>query len=219
MKRCSIIGLGMFGFSLARALHEEGHEVLAIDRNKEIIQKMKDYCTRAVLADATDRETLVALNVQDADFAVVGLGTRLDHSVLVTLHLKELGVKEVIVKAITEDHGKILRMLGATEVVYPEKDVALKLAVSLSSPNLLDHLPIMEGYSIVELAVPDSFVGKSLKDLQLRNTYGVQVIAIRELIPERMTMSPTADFVLKPSDILVIMGSNKALAKVQKLTS
>ena len=219
MKRCSIIGLGMFGFSLGRALHEKGHEVLAIDRNKDIVQKMKDHCTRAVLADATDKDTLMALNVQDADFAVVGLGTRLDHSVLVTLHLKELGVKEVIVKAITEDHGKILKMLGATEIVYPEKDVALKLAISLSSTNLLDHLPIMEGYSIVELAVPDSFVGKSLKDLQLRNTYGLQVIAIRELVPERMTMSPTSGFVLKPSDILVIMGSDEALEKVQKLIS
>lgn len=219
MKRCAIIGLGMFGFSLAKELHERGHEVLAIDRDKEIVQKIKDHCDRAVLADATDRDTLEALNVQDSDFVVVGLGTRLDHSVLVTLHLKEMGIKEIIVKAITEDQGKILGMIGATDVVYPEKDVAKKLALSLSSPNLLDHLPIMDGFSIIELAAAKKFIGKSLKDLQLRNTYGVQVIAIRELVPERMTMSPTADFVIKPSDIMVVMGSNEALAKIEALSA
>jgi trk system potassium uptake protein TrkA len=208
----------MFGFHLAKTLHERGLEVLAIDNNREVVQRIKDDCARAVLADATDRETLESLNVQDSDFVVVGLGTRLDHSVLVTLHLKELGVKQIMVKALTEEQGRILSMLGATDVIFPEKDMALKLATSLSSMNLLDHLPIMEGYSIVELATPEKFSGKSLKDLQLRNTYGVQVIAIRELVPERITMSPTADFVVKPSDILVIMGSNEALAKIDALT-
>jgi len=210
-KRCVIIGLGNFGFYLAKRLHELGHEVLAIDKNKDVIQKIKEHCTRAALADAIDKDTLVALNVPSVDFAVVGLGTRLDHSILVTLHLKELGLKEIIVKAMTEDHGKIMRTLGATEIIFPEKDMALKVAASLSSPNLVDHLPLTEGYSIIEMAPPTHFIGKTLKDLQLRNTYGVQVIAIRELVPERINMSPTADFVIKDSDILVIMGENETL--------
>jgi len=218
MKRCAVIGLGMFGFYVARGLYEKGHEVLAIDRDKDVIQKVKDYSTRAVMADATDRETLLALNVQDVDMAVVGLGTKLDHSILITLYLKEMGIKEIIVKATTEDHGKILNMLGATQIIYPEKDVALKLATSVSSPSLMDYLPLMEGYSIIELATPNQFIGKSLKDLQLRNTYGVQVIAIRELVPDRIVMTPTADFVLKESDILVIMGSNENLDKISELS-
>ncbi len=213
-KRCAIIGLGNFGFYLAKSLHEKGHEVLAIDKKKDVVQRIKDHCSRAVIADATDNETLKALHVPSVDFAVVGMGSSLDHSILVTLRLKELGVKEIIVKALTEDQGKILRLLGASEIIFPEKDVALKLAASLSSPNLVDHLPLMEGYSIVEIAPDQSFIGKSLKELQLRNTYGVQVIAIRELVPERINMSPTADFVIKDSDILVIMGADDKLVQI-----
>lgn len=217
MKRCAIIGLGNFGYYLAKALHERGHEVLAIDKDKDAVQRVKDHCARAVVTDASDRATLAALNVGDVDFAVVGLGTRLDHSVLVTMRLKELGVRSIVVKAITEDHEKIMQMIGATEVIFPERDMGLKVAASLSSPNLVDQLPIMEGYSIIELGPPKGFIGKSLKDLQLRNTYGVQVIAIRELIPERVTMTPMADFVIKDSDILVIMGSDEALEKMSRM--
>lgn len=217
-KRYVVIGLGRFGFHLTKSLYEKGHEVLAIDMNKEVVHKVKDFCTQAVVANATDRETLEALNVQDVDVAIVGLGSPLDHSVLVTLHLREMGIKEIIVKAITEEHGKILQMLGASEVVYPEKDMALKLATSLSTPNVMDHLPLMPGFSIVELAIPNGFVGKSIKDLQLRNKYGVQIIAIKELVPERITSMPTPDFVMKDSDILVIMGSDESLGKISELS-
>lgn len=217
-KRYVVIGLGRFGFHLTKSLYEKGHEVLAIDMNKEVVHKLKDFCTQAVVADATDRETLDALNVQDMDAAVVGLGSPLDHSVLVTLHLREMGIKEIIVKAISEEHGKILQMLGASEVVYPEKDMALKLATALSTPNVMDHLPLMPGFSIVELAIPNSFVGKTIKDLQLRNRYGAQIIAIKELVPERLTSMPTPDFVLKDSDILVIMGSDESLGKISDIS-
>jgi len=216
-KRCAVIGLGRFGFHLTKSLYERGNEVLAIDRSKEVVQKVKDHCSKAVMADATDRETMEALNIFDVDFAVVGLGSPLDHSVLVTLHLREMGIKEIIVKAISEEHGKILQMLGASEVVYPEKDMAMKLAASLSSPNLLDHLPLMPGFSIVELACPNSFVGKTIKELQLRNNYGIQIIAIKELVPERISSMPTPDFTLKDSDILVIMGSDESLEKISAI--
>ncbi len=216
-KICAVIGLGRFGFHLTKSLYERGNEVLAIDRSKDVVQKVKDHCSKAVMADATDRETMEALNIFDVDFAVVGLGSPLDHSVLVTLHLREMGIKEIIVKAISEEHGKILQMLGASEVVYPEKDMAMKLAASLSSPNLLDHLPLMPGFSIVELACPNSFVGKTIKELQLRNNYGIQIIAIKELVPERISSMPTPDFTLKDSDILVIMGSDESLEKISAI--
>jgi trk system potassium uptake protein TrkA len=216
-KKCAVIGLGRFGYHLTKTLYDKGNEVLAIDQNKEVVQKIKDFSTRSVVANATDRDTLEALNIREVDFAVVGLGSPLDHSILVTLHLKEMGIKEIIVKAITEQHGKILQMLGASEIVYPEKDMAIKLATSLSSPNLIDHLTLMDGFSIVELAAPNSFVGKNIKELQLRNEYGVQVIAIKELVPERITSMPTPDFVVKDSDILVIMGSDESLEKVSSV--
>tara|TARA_B100000959_G_scaffold21478_1_gene20622 strand:- start:21860 stop:22531 length:672 start_codon:yes stop_codon:yes gene_type:complete len=213
-KKCAIIGLGRFGYHLTKTLFDKGHEVLAIDQNKTLIQKVKDFSTRSVVADATDRDTLEALNIREVDFVVVGLGSPLDHSILVTLHLKEMGIKNIIVKAITEQHGKILQILGATEVVYPEKDMAIKLATALTSPNLMDHLILMEGFSIVELAVPNSFIGKSIKELQLRYKYEVQVVAVKEVIPERITSMPKPEFIIKDSDILVIMGSDEDLEKV-----
>lgn len=216
MRRFVVIGLGMFGFYVAKTLYEKGHEVTAIDKNKEIVQKIKEFSTQAVVADATDKDTLTALGVQDVDVAVIGLGTSLDASVLVTLYLKEMGVKEIVAKAITEDHGKILRTIGATEIIFPEKDIAIKVSRSVSSPNLLDYLPLAEGYSIVEIAPPSSFIGKSIRNLQLRNRYTVQIIAVKELIPERINFIPSPDFIIKDSDSLIIMGRNEDLEKIEK---
>ncbi|MFW2331001.1 MAG: potassium channel family protein [Nitrospinota bacterium] len=214
MKKCAVIGLGAFGFYLTKSLYEQGHEVLAIDHDKDIVQKVRNFSSRAVVADATDKDSLAALDIALVDFAVVSLGTRIDYSILVTMSLKDLGVKEIFVKAITEEHSKVLTLLGVTEVVFPERDMAYKLATSLSSENLLDHLPLMDGYSIVEIAAPKDFIGKSLKELELRNRYAVQVIAIREIIPERILPNPLADFVIKDSDVMIIMGENDALAKL-----
>ncbi|MEK6545034.1 MAG: TrkA family potassium uptake protein, partial [Nitrospinota bacterium] len=159
---------------------------------------------------------LMAIGVQDADVAVIGLGTSLDASVLVTLYLKEMGVKDIVAKAITEDHGKILRNIGATEIIFPEKDIALKVATGISSTNLLDYLPLAEGYSIMEIAPSADFIGKSIRELQIRNRYTVQIIAIKELIPERINLIPSPDFIIKDSDSLILMGKNEDLEKIQK---
>ncbi|GMT42002.1 MAG: potassium transporter Trk [bacterium] len=216
MKRFAVLGLGKFGFYLARKLFENGHEVIAVDVDKEVVQNVKDYSTQAIIADATNKETLISLGIEEVDTAVVSLGTRMDHSILVTLHLKEIGLKEVVVKAITEDHRKILEIIGATQVIFPERDMAEKLALNLSSRNILDYLELSPGFSIMELAPPSGFIGKTIKDLQLRNVYGVQVIAIKELIPERMNLVPAPDTVIKESDILIVMGSDEALRSIEE---
>jgi len=122
-----------------------------------------------------------------------------------------------VAKALTEDHAKILESVGATEVIYPEKDMAIKTALRLCCPNVLEYLPLISGFSIQEIAPPEKFIGKNLRELDLRNKYGIQVIAIRELIPEKTTFVPKADFVLKDSDILVIMGEEKQLEKINAL--
>ena len=215
-KRFAVLGLGKFGFYLARRLYEQGHEVIAVDVDKEIVQNIKDYSTQAIIADATNKDTLISLGIEEVDTAVVSLGTRMDHSILVALHLKEIGLKEIVVKAITEDHRKILEIIGATQVIFPEKDMAEKLATSLSSRNIMDYLELSPGFSIMELAPTSAFIGKTIKDLQLRNIYGVQIIAIKELIPERMNLIPSPDSVIKESDILVVMGSDEDLRKVEK---
>jgi trk system potassium uptake protein TrkA len=128
-----------------------------------------------------------------------------------------MGTKRIVAKALTEDHAKILESVGATETIYPEKDMAIKTALKLSCPNVLEYLPLISGFGIQEIAPPEKFIGKNLRELDLRNKYGIQVIAIKELIPEKTTFVPKADFVLKDSDILVIMGEDKQLEKIGAL--
>jgi trk system potassium uptake protein TrkA len=215
MRSFAVIGLGKFGFNVARVLYELGQEVTAIDEEKEIVQKIQEFSTQAVVTDATVAENLLALGVNSVDVAVVSMGEKMDASILIALHLKEMGVPEIWVKAINEDHGKILKRLGVTEVIHVEKEMAERIAQSLSRPNVIDYLPVSEGYSIQEFAVPTAFTGKSLADLDLRRKYGVFVIAVKELIPERVVLNPEADFVFKDSDIMVILGSDVDLDKLK----
>jgi len=218
MRLFVVIGIGNFGFYTAQRLYELGSEVMVIDSNKERIQSIKDQVSRAVVADATDREVLEHLGVPDVDVAVVSVGDRMDISILITLYLKEMGVKEVRVKAVTEDHGKILEKIGASSVIFPERDSGVRLANSLSSPNIIEHLPLSAGYSILEIAASAKLVGKTLKELRLRNRFGVQVIAIKELVPDRMHMPPDPDFMIKDSDLLIVVGQDESLESLKKLS-
>jgi trk system potassium uptake protein TrkA len=218
MRLFVVIGIGNFGYYTAQRLYELGREVMVIDQNKERIQSIKDQVSRAVVADATDREVLERLGVPDVDVAVVSVGDRMDISILITLYLKEMGVKEVVVKAVTEDHGKILEKIGASNVIFPERDSGVRLANSLSSSNVIEHLPLSEGYSILEIAASAKLVGKTLKELRLRNRFGIQVIAIKELVPDRMHMPPDPDFVLKDSDLLIVVGQDESLESLKKLS-
>jgi trk system potassium uptake protein TrkA len=210
----AVIGLGSFGFNVARTLYERGYEVVAIDKDKDRIEEAKSFSSHAVLTDASAKENLEALGIRDMDVVVVSLGSAMEASILTVLHLHELGIKRIVAKASTEDHGKILDAVGATEVINPEKDMAVRTALKLTSPHILECLPLMSGVSIEEVAPPERFIGKSLRELDLRNKYGIQVIAVRELIPERTVYVPRADFVIKDSDVLIVMGDEKMLEKV-----
>lgn len=217
MIKFAIIGLGSFGSNIARTLYERGHEVLAIDKDREKIELAKSFSTHAVLMDSADKESLEAVGIREMDIVVVSLGPEMEASILTVLHLHELGIKRIIAKALTEDHAKILEAVGATEVIYPEKDMAIRTALRLTNPNVLECLPLMSGISIQEIAPPEKFIGKSLKELDLRNKYGIQVIAVRELVPERTIYVPRADFVIKDSDVLIVMGEEKQLDKLMSL--
>lgn len=216
MKQFAVIGLGNFGFYLATRLCEKGHEVLAIDMDPKRVQDIRDHVNRAVVADATDREAMEALGLKDMDAVVVSIGSHLSNSILSTLVMKDIGVSYILAKAHSEAHGRALEKIGALEVLFPERDLALTLAERLDNPNMLDYLPFMEGYSIVQFAPPREFIGKALYQLDLINRYGVQVMAVKELVPERMNMIPTAKFVVKDSDILILLGPNDALEKLRK---
>lgn len=216
MKGIAIIGLSSFGYYLAMNMVDSGIEVIAVDMEEEKIDKVKNSAHKAVIADATDKDTLKALGLEEMNGVVVSLG-EIESSVLVTLHLKEMKIKNIISKALSEEHGKILEMIGATEVIFPEKDMALKVARRLTHENIIEYVPLAEGYSIVDLAPPKSIVGKTLGELNLTNKYNVQVIVVKEVIPEKVTMIPRADYKVKSSDILVIMGEDKNIEKVQSL--
>ena len=219
MKQFAIIGLGNFGYYLATRLYDKGHEVLAIDRDPNRVQEIRDKVSQAVVADATDRKAVEPLGIKQMDAAIICIGLVLSDSILATLNLKEIGVEKVFAKAITEAHGRILQKIGVSEIFFPEKDMALSLAERLENPNMIDYLPFLEDYSIVELAPPKEFIGKALKDLDLINRYGVQVVAIKEIVPDKLNLIPTAQFVLKDSDIMILLGPNDSLAKLKELGS
>jgi len=213
----AVIGLGSFGSNVAKTLYEKGQDVVAVDISMDKVESMKAKSTRAVHMDSTDKENLEALGVTEMDVVIVSLGPEMEGSILTVLYLHELGVKRIVAKALTEDHAKILDSVGATDVIYPEKDMAIRTALKLSSPNVLEYLSLTPEYGIQEIAAPGKFIGRSLKELDLINKYGIQIIAIKEIIPDRMVFIPKADFVIKDSDILVIIGEEKKLAKIDSL--
>jgi len=215
MKQFAVIGLGNFGYYLATQLYKKGHEVLAIDKKPNLVQEIKDKVSQAIVADAAERKTLEAMGLEQMDAAVVCIGSVLSNSILVTLNLKDIGVKRVLAKALSEAHGRILYKIGASEVFFPEKDLALSLAERIHNPNMIDYLPFLEGYSIIELSPPQDFIGKSLQELDLINRLGIQIIAVKEVIKDQLVFIPTAKFVLKDSDILIMLGRNESLDKLK----
>lgn len=214
MAQIVVIGLGRFGSHVARTLHRSGDEVLAIDNDPEQVERIKEDCSRAIVLDGRDKDRLEALGVADFDVAVVSLGELVDVSALIALHLKELGVPKIVTKAGSEDHGKLLSLIGVEQVVYPEQEAAERLARRLHDPNLMDFIPLGDAYSIEEIATPDDFVGKTLAELRLRNRFGVQVLGIRDALTDRLELNPGPQVRLKPSDALLILGRNDELRRL-----
>ena len=192
-----------------------GFEVIAVDKNKEAVQRVRDCSTKAIVADGTDKEIMDAIGIQEEDVVIISFGEDLAAATLTTLHLRQMKVKTIIVKAPNEEHKLILEKVGATEVMIPEKEIAHKVAKSLISPNVLDYLPLSDDYMISEMAPPNSFLGKSIAQLQLRSRYHIEVIAIRDIVSDKITMVPGADFVIKDGDVLVVVGKEKDIQQIK----
>lgn len=226
-RQFAVIGLGRFGYSVAETLIKKGHEVLAIDSDEAKIEAVSDFATYAVQCDATDERALKAVSVQNVDVAVVSIGENIEASILIVMTLKELGVKEIMAKAVTRLHGKILSNMGVTEVIYPERDAAVRLAHRLIAPNVLEYLELAQGYSIEEIEVPGDFIGKPLKEASIRTTYGINVIAIKRYVTklvrgewksvEEMNVNPDAEDLLQKGDIMIIVGKEEDLDRLSKL--
>ncbi|WP_290429005.1 potassium channel family protein [Paenibacillus andongensis] len=208
-KQFAIIGMGRFGSSVAKTLSQLGFEVLAIDHREETVQDVSAFVTHAVQADSTDEEALRALGIRNFDVVVVAIGEDIQASILTTLILKEMGIPTIIVKAVNDLHGKVLKKIGADKVVYPERDMGQRVAHHLISSNIIDYIELSADYSIVEIKVSKQMIGKSLKQLDIRAKYGCNVIAIKQ--NEQLIIPPSAEDPLRMDDILVIVGKNSDL--------
>jgi trk system potassium uptake protein TrkA len=213
-RQFAVIGLGRFGSSVAQYLSELGYEVLAVDDNAQRVQDISHVVTHAVTADSTDEEAMSALGIRNFDVVVIAIGQDIQSSILTTLILKDLGVPYIIVKAQNELHGKVLNKIGADKVVFPERDMGLRVAHHLISPNILEHLELSVDYSIVEMKVPASMVGKNLKQLDIRLKYNCNVLAVKR--NGEMNITPRADESLMTDDVLVIVGKNDQLTKLEQ---
>jgi len=228
MRQCVVVGLGTFGASVARTLVEKGCEVLAIDEDEEKVKEISEVVTQVVQADATDEKTLRSLGVDKMDAAVVSTGENMEGSILITLLMKELGVKTIVAKAVSASHGTVLRKVGATRIVFPERDMGVRLAESLATPSILEHVELSPEYSIMEVHAPESFIGRTLREIDVRAKLGLNIIAIKRKLPyltdtgesdfkEDILITPGADEQVADGDILVVIGPNKRIDNLRNL--
>jgi trk system potassium uptake protein TrkA len=210
-----VIGLGRFGSSVARTLFDMGYDVLAIDKDEEAVQSIAKDVTHVVQADATDEETLRSVGIRNFDVAVVAIGDDIQASILVTVLLKELGVRQVVAKAQNELHGKVLHKIGANKVVFPERDMGTRLALNLVSSNIIDNIQLSPEYSIVEIASRKEWYGRTLRELNLRSRLGIYVLAIKR--ESELLVAPAAEDTVEADDILIVVGRNKDIDQLERV--
>lgn len=217
MKTFVVIGLGRFGSAVATELCELGHEVLAIDSIEENVLAVADYVTHAVTGDARDPTVLRALGVRNYDCAIVAVGVDVGNSALITLNLKEIGIKEVICKAQSHVHRKVLEKIGADKVVFPEHEMGVKLAQGLSSSNVINFIELSDDFGIVELGAPKSWQNRTIRELDVRAKFHVNIIAIRKTAGGELLVAPGGDYVLGPKDTVVTLGRNDDINRLHDL--
>jgi trk system potassium uptake protein TrkA len=217
MKRFIIVGLGNFGATVAETLYSAGHDVVAIDSDPERVDDMADKVTRAAVGDATEARTLEQLGAEDADAAVISTGDDITASALSTLLMRDFGIEAIYVKVVSRDHARLIEKIGVTETIFPERESGIRLAKQISSPSLLNYVQLGPGFSVQEMAVPPSWVGRSLREIEPRRRHGVSVVAVHDILLDRIRSVPDPDEPLKDSDALFVAGSDEALAKAAKL--
>lgn len=213
-KQFAILGMGRFGSSVAKTLYNLGFEVLVVDHDEHRVQEMLDVVTHAVQADAKDEDALRSLGLRNFDVVVVAIGQDIEVSILASLILKEMGVKTLVAKAQNDMHGKVLAKIGVDKVIFPERDMGVRVAHNLISPNILDHIELSDDYSIVDIVAGPALIGKNLRQLDLRNKYGCNVMGIKSK-SGGMNIAPHAEDLIKEHDILVIVGHNENLHKFE----
>lgn len=215
-KQFAVIGLGRFGRSLAKTLYELGNDVLVIDKDEDIVEEMAELATKAICMDVTEKDQLLSLGLRNFDIVIVSIGDDLESNVLITLNLKEIGVKKIICKAKNEMCEKVLMKIGADKVVLPEEDMGIRMAYNLVSSSVLDYIQLSDEYGVMEIGIAKSWENKTLIDLELRKKYDINVVAIKS--NNSINVNPNAEDILKENDILVVIGSQKSLNKLESIS-
>ena len=216
-RRFVMLGMGTFGTAMARRLAVNGCQVIGVDSRRDRLEAVKNEIHECVIGDATDREVLENLPLRDASAVFISLGETISRSLLATLHVKELGARQVVVKGVTKEHGKILEHLGADRVVFPEEEVAKQLADKMTWPNVLDVLPIDPEYSVAEVAMPSSLSGRTLAEADLRNRIGVQVMGIKDVLSGKLDMFPDGRRKLLEDQVLLVVGRAEELEALREI--
>lgn len=215
----AVIGLGRFGSAVASTLASLGQDVIGVDDDEDRVREMGEIIPNALQIDATDIRALRQAGVNDAEVAVISIGENIEASLLVVMQVKDLGVPQIIAKAVTPLHGRILEKLGVTRVVFPEREMAERTARSLVIPNAFDYIALSSEYSLVEVQVPAPFVGQTLRSIDLRAKHGLTLVAVKRQVngKEQTLVSPSADEVLLAGDIVALLGSNERLARIEAI--
>ncbi len=217
MKRFIVVGLGNFGSSVAESLFSQRHEVIAVDVNGDAVDRISPYVTRAAVGDGKNLRTLERIGAKKADAGVISTGDDITASILTTMALHDLGVRDVYVKVISADHARVMERLGVTETVFPERESALSLGKRMAGVGLLNYVNLGPGFSIQEMGVPQEWTGKTLRELSLRQKYGVTVVAIHDVLTDQMNVTSDPDAVLKDSDALLVAGKDDDLARAAEV--
>ncbi len=212
MKQFAVIGLGRFGASVARTLAKMGHEVLAVDDDEEMVNSVAEEVAYVAQANVLDERALKSLGLRNFDTVIVAIGHEVKASILVTVMLKEMGIGKIVAKANDELHGRVLQKVGADLVVFPEREMGIRVAHSLVSRNIIDQIHLSPEFSIAEMVAPSSFIGKSLMESAMRQKHGITVIAIRR--GDDLIISPDANQVVQKGDILLVIGSDAKLERI-----
>jgi len=201
----AVIGLGKFGFHVAKTLAERGMEVIAIDKDEDRVKEVSEFVTQTYILDATDEKALRESGIKAVDVAVVSVGENLEANLMIVMLLNELGIKEIVAKAINPLHGKILEKLNVSRVIYPEMEMAIRVANSLIAKEIIEEIYLTENYSIFEIKVPQFMVGKTLAELDLRKKYDINVLGVKR--ENSVIINPTGEFMLQDGDILIVLGN------------
>ncbi|MCI5604953.1 MAG: TrkA family potassium uptake protein [Clostridia bacterium] len=218
MKTFAVIGMGRFGKSIALQLFKMGYEVLAVDKDIDKINAVADYVTQAVCADAKEESVLKSLGIRNYDCVVIAIGGNISDSVLITLNVKESGIKQIVCKALDRQHKKVLEKIGADTVIIPEQEAGIKIAINLVSERIIDMIDISDKYSIADIIVPKRWVGKSIEELSVRKKHGVNIVAIKtNLSDNEVTITPKPDYIFKGTDIVVLVGETESINTLDKM--